>query len=192
MKQSSPKEVSLLLHAWSAGGPAALNRLMPLVQQELWRIAHRYMSRERAHHSLQATALVNKAYIRLLGAGQVDWQDRAHFFAIAANVMRRILVDFARSSGYRKRGSDLKAISFDEALLVSADLDPGLVKLDEALKALAEFDSRKAKGVEQRFYGGLDLDETAEVLKVSRDTVKRDWRLARVWIYCEMLPIMRK
>ena len=186
MTQSSPGEVSLLLRAWRDGDRAALDKLIPLVHQELRRLAHCYMARERDDHTLQTTALVNEAYMRLIGANKVDWHDRAHFFAIAAHLMRRILVDFARSRGCRKRGGDRKAALLDEALLVSPDPDPDLVKLDDALKALAEFDPRKAKVVELRFFGGLDLDETAEVLKVSRDTVKRDWRLARAWMYGEM------
>ena len=175
-----------MLQAWRGGDQEALDKLVPLVHQELHRLAHCYMTRERADHTLQTTALVNEAYLRLVGAKKIDWQDRAHFFAIAANLMRRILVDFARARGYRKRGGDRKEVSLDEALLVSPDVDPDLVKIDDALQALAEFDPRKAKVVELRFFGGLDLDETAEVLKVSRDTVKRDWRLARVWMYSEM------
>jgi RNA polymerase sigma-70 factor, ECF subfamily len=175
-----------LLQAWRGGDQKALDRLMPLVHQELHRLARCYMTRERVDHTLQATALVNEAYIRLIGAKKIDWQDRAHFFAIASNLMRRILVDFARARGYRKRGGDQIEVSLDEALLVSPETDPDLVKVDDALKALAEFDPRKARVVELRFFGGLDLDETAEVLKVSRDTVKRDWRLARVWMYGEM------
>ena len=186
MTRSSPREVSLLLQAWRGGDQEALDRLIPLVHRELHRLAHIFMTRERVDHTLQTTALVNEAYLRLVDANTVDWQGRAHFFAIAANLMRRILVDFARSRGYRKRGGDRKEVSLDEALLVSPDADPDLVKIDDALQALAEFDPRKAKVVELRFFGGLDLDETAEVLKVSRDTVKRDWRLARVWMYSEM------
>jgi RNA polymerase sigma-70 factor, ECF subfamily len=184
--RSSPREVSLLLQAWRGGNQEALDRLIPLVHQELHRLAHIYMTRERVDHTLQTTALVNEAYLRLVDADKVAWQDRAHFFAIAANLMRRILVDFARSRAYRKRGGDRKEVSLEEALLVSPDADPDLVKIDDALKALAAFDPRKAKVVELRFFGGLDLDETAAVLKVSRDTVKRDWRLARVWMYSEM------
>jgi RNA polymerase sigma-70 factor (ECF subfamily) len=184
--RSSPQEVSLLLQAWVGGDQSALDRLIPIVHHELHRLAHCYMARERPGHPLQTTALVNEAYIRLLGANKVAWQDRAHFFAISANLMRRILVDYARSRRYRKRGGDMKAVSLDEALLISPDTDPDLVKLDDALKALEEFDPRKARVVELRFFGGLDLDETAEVLNVSRDTVKRDWRLAKVWMFCEM------
>jgi len=184
--QSLPREVSLLLQAWRGGDQAALDKLIPLVHQELRRLAHYYMTRERVDHTLQTTALVNEAYLRLAGANRIDWKDRAHFFAIAASLMRRILVDFARSRHSRKRIGRRKTVSLDEALLVSPNPDPDLVKLDDALKALAELDGRKARVVELRFFGGLDLDETAEVLKVSRDTVKRDWRLARAWMYGEM------
>jgi RNA polymerase sigma-70 factor (ECF subfamily) len=184
--RSSPREVSLLLRAWRDGDQAALDRLMPLVQGELHRLAHCYMARERPDHTLQTTALVNEAYVRLIGANRIDWRDRAHFFAISSNLMRRILVDCARSRGYQKRGGEMKKVSLDQALFVSPEQHPDLVKLDDALKALAEFDPRQAKIVELRFFGGLDLDETAEVLQVSRDTVKRDWRLAKVWLLCEM------
>jgi len=184
--RSSPRDVSLLLHAWRGGDQAALDQLLPLVHQELHRLAHIYMARERANHTLQTTALINEAYLRLVDADKVDWQDRTHFFAIAAKVMRRILVDFARSRGYQKRAGHRKEVSLDEAMLISPNPDHDLAKLDDALMTLAEFDPRKAKVVELRFFGGLDLDETARVLKVSRDTVKRDWRLARTWIYSEM------
>ena len=180
------RDVTEWLQAWSDGDRSALDKLVPVVHAELHRIAHHYMNLEPKDHVLQTTALVNEAYMRLIGADKVDWHDRAHFYAIAAHLMRRILVDFARSRGCWKRGGDRKGVLLDEALLVSPAADPDLVKLDDALKALAEFDPRKAKVVELRFFGGLDLDETAEVLKVSRDTVKRDWRLARAWMYGEM------
>jgi RNA polymerase sigma factor (TIGR02999 family) len=159
---------------------------MPLVYGELHRLAHRYMVHERAGHTLQTTALVNEAYLRLIDANGVDWQDRTHFFAICANLMRRILVDFARTRGYQKRGGNTRKVSLDESLLVSPEPDVDLVKLDDALKALAGVDPRKAKVVELRFFGGLSEEEAAEVLKVSRDTVKRDWRLAKVWLLEEM------
>jgi len=144
------------------------------------------MTRERAGHTLQTTALVNEAYLRLIDTDQVEWRDRAHFFAISANVMRRILIDFARSCGYQKRGGNVKKVSLDENLLASATPDPDLAKLDDALNELARFDSRKAKVVESKFFGGMGLDEIAEVLKVSRETVKRDWRLAKVWLLREL------
>ncbi len=175
-----------MLQAWRRGDPEALGRIIPLMQRELRLLAHRYMARERAGHTLQTSALVNEAYLRLLDADQVDWKDRAHFLAIAANLMRRILVDHARSRSNRKRGGDRKEASLEVDFLAAPTADPDLVKLDDALTALAAFDGRKARVVELRYFGGLDLDETAEVLKVSRDTVKRDWRLARTWIYCEM------
>ena len=144
------------------------------------------MMRERADHTLQTTALVHEAYVRLTGAAQVDWQDRAHFFAISANVMRRILVDWARSRGFQKRGGEAKRVPLNEAVPVSPDSPIDLVGLNKALEDLEKFDSRKAKVIELRFFGGLTLDETADVLQVSRDTVKRDWKLARNWLLCEM------
>jgi RNA polymerase sigma-70 factor, ECF subfamily len=184
--RSSPQEISLLLQAWRGGDEAALGTLMPLVYGELRRLAHRYMVHERAGHTLQTTALVNEAYLRLIDANRVEWQDRVHFFAISANLMRRILVDFARTRGYQKRGGDMKKVSLDESLFVSPEPDVDLVKLDDALNALAAFDPRKAKVVELRFFGGLSEEEAAKVLRVSRDTVKRDWRLAKVWLLEEL------
>jgi len=175
-----------LLQAWRGGDQTALEKLVPLVYGELHRLAHIYMTRERADHTLQTTALVHEAYVRLTGAAQIDWQDRAHFFAISANVMRRILVDWARSRGYQKRGGEARRLPLNEALLVSPDSPIDLVGLNRALEDLEKFDARKAKVIELRFFGGLNLDETAEVLQVSRDTVKRDWKLARNWLLCEM------
>ncbi len=186
MTRSSPREVSLLLQAWRGGDQGALGKLTPLVYGELHRLAHYYMTRERPDHTLQTTALVHEAFIRLVDASRIDWQDRTHFFAISANLMRRILVDWARSRGYRKRGGRARRVSLDEATLISPAPDTGLVQLNDALEKLEEFDPRKAKVVELRFFGGLNLDETAQVLKVSRDTVKRDWSLAKTWLLCEM------
>jgi len=186
MTTPSTQEISSLLRAWRSGDQSAFEKLVPLVHDELHRLAHLYMTRERAGHTLQTTALVNEAYLRLIDTNQVEWRDRAHFFAISANLMRRILIDFARSCGYQKRGGNVKKVSFDEDLLASPAPDPDLVKLDDALNDLARFDSRKAKVVELKFFGGMDLDETAEVLKVSRETVKRDWRLAKVWLLREL------
>lgn len=186
MTRSSPQEVSLMLRAWRGGEKSALDRLMPLVYGELRRLAHRYMTREKAGHTLQTTALVNEAYLRLVDLTRIEWQDRSHFFAISASLMRRILVDFARSRGYQKRGGDLDKISLDESLLVSPEPGAELIRIDDALSALAEFDSRKARVVEMRFFGGMTEQETAEVLHVSRETVKRDWRLARNWLLCEL------
>jgi RNA polymerase sigma factor (TIGR02999 family) len=145
------------------------------------------MARERAgHNTLQTTALVNEAYLRLIDAGQVRWQDRAHFFAIAAKLMRRILVDFARTRGYQKRGGNVYKVTLDEALVVSPEPDEGLVRLDDALNALAEFDTRKARVVELRYFGGLSVEETAEVLKVAPITVMRDWNMAKLWLLKEL------
>lgn len=175
----SPTE---LLLAWGRGEAHAFDRLVPLVHDELRRLAKRYMARERPDHTLQATALVNEAYMRLIDLNQIRWQDRAHFFAMAARVMRRILVDFARARRQEKRGGGAARVSLDEALLVSRDAGRDLVDLDEALTALATVHSRKAEVVELRFFGGLSLEETAEALHVSIDTVKRDWRFAKLWL----------
>ncbi len=186
MEQSSSREVSALLRAWRGGDKAAMDRLVPLVYGELRRLAHRYMARERAGHSLQTTALINEAYIRLVDLSRIEWRDRVHFFAIAARFMRRILVNRARSRAYLKRGGDAEKVSLDEALLVTSEPSVDIAKLDDAVNALADFDPRKAKAVELRFFGGLTEDETAEVLEVSRETVKRDWRVAKMWLLCEM------
>jgi RNA polymerase sigma-70 factor (ECF subfamily) len=186
MAASTSHAVTELLLAWSQGEQAALEKLAPLVYAELRRIAHRYMNRERRGHTLQTTELVNEAYLRLIDASQVRWQDRAHFFAISAQLMRRILVDFARSRGYIKRGGGAHRATFDEALLVSPAPGPDLVALDDALKALAVKDARKCRVVELRFFGGLSVEETAEVLKVSPETVHRDWRLAKAWLARQM------
>lgn len=186
MTASSSRAVTELLLAWNQGEQAALERLVPLVYAELRRIAHRYMNRERRGHTLQTTELVNEAYLRLIDANQVRWQDRAHFFAISAQLMRRILVDFARSRRYLKRGGGAHRATFDEALFVSPAPGPDLVALDDALGALAVKDARKCRVVELRFFGGLSVEETAEVLKVSPDTVHRDWRLAKAWLARQM------
>ena len=186
MERPSPPEVSGLLQAWRGGDKVALDRLVPLVYGELQRLAHRYMIREKAGHSLQTTALINEAYIRLVDLSRIEWRDRAHFFAIAARFMRRILVDRARSRAYLKRGGRAKMVSLDEALVVQPVSSPDLVKLDDALNALGELDPRKAKVVELRFFGGLSEQETAEVLGISRKTVERDWRMAKLWLVSEM------
>jgi RNA polymerase sigma factor (TIGR02999 family) len=175
-----------LLLAWSRGDPAALDRLVPLVYEELRRLARRHLRRERVGHTLQATALVNEAYLRLIEVKQVRWQNRAHFLAMASRMMRRILVDSARGRRYQKRGGGAERVSLDEALLVSNEPTRDLVALDDALNALAVFDVRKSQVVEMRFFGGLSVDETAEVLGVSPDTVMRDWRLAKVWLLREL------
>ncbi len=186
MRRSPPQELSVLLQAWSCGDESALSKLMPIVYDELHRLAHRYMVRERVGHTLQTTALVNEAYLRLMDADNVQWHDRMHFFAISAKLMRRILVDFARSRDYQKRGGEVLKVTLDEALVISSQPDQDLVRLDEALTSLAEFDSRKAKVVELQFFGGLSVEETADVLKVSPITVMRDWNMAKLWLLKEM------
>ena len=175
-----------LLLAWGQGDAAALERLVPLVEQELHRIARRCMAGERAGHSLQATALVNEAYLRLIDAQHVNWQDRAHFLAMSARLMRRILVDWARSKHYQKRGGGALKVTFTDALAVSDEPGHDLVALDDALQALAKFDERKSRVIELRFFGGLSVEETATVLSVSADTVMRDWKLAKAWLLREL------
>lgn len=178
--------VTDFLVAWGQGDTAALDHLVPLVHGELRRLARREMRRERAGHTLQTTALVNEAYLRLVDLTRVRWQDRSHFFAMSARLMRRILVDHARARESRKRGGGARRISFDEALVVSEERGADLVALDDALQALAAFDERKSRVVELRFFGGLSVDETAEALHVSPETVMRDWRLAKVWLLREL------
>ena len=177
-----------LLLAWRQGDDEALERLIPTVESELRRLARRYLARERPGHTLQATALVNEAYLRLVDVRRVDWQNRAHFLAMAARVMRRILVDAARAKGYQKRGGKAVRVTFDEGLPVAAPEEHDIVAIHEALEALARVDARKSRVVELRFFGGLSIEETASVLNVSSDTVKRDWRLARAWLLREMTP----
>ena len=178
--------VTALLIDWGRGNEAALARLIPLVHGELHEIARRHMGHERAGHSLQATALVNEAYLRLIDASDVDWHDRAHFLAIAARIMRRILVDHARARRSQKRGGDAARITFDEALVVTSEPGEDFVALDDAMEALAKFDERKCRVIELRFFGGLTVEETASVLKVSADTVVRDWRMAKSWLRHEI------
>ena len=181
------EEVTQLLLAWRQGEPLALEELIPVVHKELRRLAHRYMSGEREGHTLQTTALVNEAYLRLVDSSQVQWQNRAHFFAMAAQLMRRVLVDFARTRNYQKRGGEVLRVEFDEAWMGSIGKGSDLVvALDDALGALAKFDLRKSQVVEMRFFGGLSATETAEVLKVSEDTVLRDWKLAKTWLLREL------
>jgi RNA polymerase sigma-70 factor, ECF subfamily len=182
----STHEVTQLLRAWSRGDQDALDKLTPLVYDELRRTAHRYMAGERADHTLQTTALVNEVYLRLVDIRVISWQDRAHFFAVAARLMRRVLIDFARSRGSVKRGGASPRVTFDEELVVSRQPRSDLVALDAALSALKTVDERKSQVVELRFFGGLNIEETAEVLKVSPETVKRDWRLAKVWLLREV------
>src|SRR5262245_8431926 len=186
----SAGEVTQLLMAWSQGDRTALDRLIPVVHQELRRLAKRHVAREwwRGYPSLtlQTTALVNEAYLRLIETRNVRWQNRAHFFAIASRLMRRILVDYARRRSFVKRGGEAQQVSLEEARALGAERAPDLVELDEALRALSEVDERKSRVVELRFFGGLSVEETAEVLKVSRDTVLRDWRLAKSWLLREL------
>jgi RNA polymerase sigma-70 factor (ECF subfamily) len=182
----STQQVTKLLQAWGQGQDAALDELLPLVHRELRRLARRYMFGERPGHTLQTTALVNEAYLRLVNSRRVNWQNRAHFFAISAQLMRRILVDFARSRRYQKRGGGAQKVTLDEGLIMPPQRGRDLVALDSALDALAATDARKARVVELRFFGGLDVKETAAVLKVSPDTVLRDWRLAKAWLGREM------
>jgi len=179
-------DVSTLLRAWSDGDQSALERLTPIVFDELHRLARRYMRRERPGHSLQTTALVNEAYMRLVDYERMQWQNRAHFFAVSAQLMRRILVDYARRHNL-KRGGGLPHISLEEAAgVIGNDEETDLVALDDALNDLARIDPRKVQVVEMRFFGGLSVEETAEVLKLSTVTVKRDWRTARTWLYREL------
>ncbi len=182
----STQEVTEMLVAWSNGDESALEKLIPLVHDELHRLAHRYMNREGPDHMLQTTALVNEAYLRLVDSSHVRWQNRAHFFAVSAQLMRRILVDFARSRNYLKRGGNAVRVSLDKVLAISPEQDPDVVALDKALTALTAIDERKGRVIELRFFGGLNIEETAEVLKVSPDTVMRDWRLAKVWLLREL------
>jgi RNA polymerase sigma factor (TIGR02999 family) len=181
----SPGSVTRLLQSWRAGDEAALAALTPLVHRELQRIARHCMRRQRAHHSLEATALVHEAYLRLINTQQVNWQNRAHFLAIAARVMRRILVDFARARRAQKRGGDSLRLSLHDEL-VTSDKSQDLVALDDALQALAAVHERKSRVVELRFFGGLSVEETAAVLDISPQTVMRDWKLARAWLRREL------
>jgi RNA polymerase sigma factor (TIGR02999 family) len=181
----APAQVTDLLVAWSEVDKQAYDRLVPLVYDELHRLAHRYMSGERAGHTLQTTALVDEAYLRLVNQ-KVRWQNRSHFFGIAAEVMRRILVDYARQGRYAKRGGGAQKVELDEAMLMARERSSELIALDDALKRLAEFDERKSRVVELRFFGGLTVDETAKVLGVSPNTVDRDWSTARAWLYKEV------
>ena len=180
------QEITQLLLAWNQGDEQALNRLMPLVHGELHRLAHRYMAGERPGHPLQTTALVHEAYLRLIDSSRVRWQNRAHFFAVSAQLMRRILVDVARARAQLKRGGDATQVSLDEAMEVPREPGADLIALDDALTTLAAFDERKSKVVELRFFGGMSVEETAEVLGVSPMTVMRDWGLAKVWLLREL------
>jgi RNA polymerase sigma factor (TIGR02999 family) len=181
-----PASPTALLLAWNRGDRGARDALVPLVYDELRRLAAHYMKGERAGHTLQVTALVNEAYLRLIEVERVQWQDRAHFFAMAARLMRRILVDAARAKGHLKRGGGALKLPLDEALVVAERPREDLAALDDALATLESIDSRKSQVVEMRFFGGLTIDETAEALQVSRDTVKRDWTFAKLWLLREL------
>ena len=182
----STHEVTRLLLAWKSGDGAALDRLMPLVYDELHRLARRYMAAEQTRHPLQTTALVHEVYLRLVDADTIDWQNRAHFYAICARLMRRILIDFARSRNYQKRGPGFAHIQLEEAATVSAAVGSELLAVDEALKQLSRIDSRKSEVVEMRFFGGLNVEEIATALRVSPETVMRDWKLAKAWLLREL------
>ena len=186
MAASPSPDITQLLRAWADGDPQALERLTPLVYDELHRAAKRHMARERDGHTLQTTALINEVYLRLVDLNDISWQNRAHFFAMCARLMRRILTDFARSRSYLKRGGDARRVTLDEALMVSADPPLDLLALETALSKLGEVDSRKSSVVEMRFFGGLSVKETAAVLNISTDTVTRDWNLAKAWLMREM------
>jgi len=187
MASESSPEITRLLRAWGNGDAGALDKLTPVVYNELHRMARRYMHKEREGHTLQTTALVNEAYVRLVDVAGVRWQDRAHFFAISAQMMRRILVDAARARGSAKRGGPSPRVTFDEGVMaISTDRDGEVLALNEALESLSQFDARKGRVVELRFFGGLSVDETAEVLKISPQSVMRDWKLAKAWLEREI------
>ena len=183
---STRQEVTQLLGDWSGGDERALEKLIPLVQPELHRLAHYYMSRERAGHTLQTTALLNEAYLQLTDKTQPQWQNRTHFMAVAAQLMRRIMVDHARARHALKRGAGAIRVTLDEAALVTEERAEELLALDEALEKLAEFDRRRCEIVEMRYFGGLTVEEIAEVLKVHPNTVMRDWKAAKAWLYAEL------
>lgn len=187
MKETRPPEqdVSTLLRAWSEGDQAALEHLTPIVYEELRRLARYYMGRERSGHSLQATALVNEAYLKLVDYKRMRWENRAHFFAVSAQLMRRILVDHARRHNL-KRGAGIQRVELEDSAVIGATRDEDFVALDDAMNALAQIDSRKAQVVELRFFGGLSVEESAEVLKISPVTVMRDWSTARAWLHREI------
>jgi RNA polymerase sigma-70 factor (ECF subfamily) len=179
---SRPAGVTELLRAWTEGDPTALDALIPLIEAELHRLARSYMARERRDHTLQATALVNEAFLRLTGAEHVQWKDRAHFLGIAARLMRRILIDHARQYAFKKRGGGMRAVAIEDVRLAVPAADVDLLALDRALESLSIVDERKARIVELRYFGGMTIQETADALNVSVDTVKRDWQVAKLWL----------
>ena len=182
----SPHEITQLLAEWSNGNQTALDKLYPLVYDELHKMANRYMKRERKDHTLQTTALINEAYVRMVDQKNVHWENRAHFFAISAQIMRRILIDHARRHHYAKRGGGALKVSLDETAIVAGDPASDMLLLDEALNRLAEMDPRRGQVVELRYFGGLNNEEIAGVLKISENTVTRDWNMARAWLYQEL------
>lgn len=185
MPASNTQEITDLLQKWSGGDREALEKLTPVIYAELYRIAKRYMNRERGNHTLQTTALVNEAYLRLIDWENAKWENRAHFFGVSAQLMRRILVDFARKRP-KVEGAVVNQVSLEEAFIVSTEKDADLVLLDEALNELTQFDERKAKIVELKFFGGLSVEEIAEVIKVAPITVMREWQKAKAWLYLEL------
>jgi len=186
-KNSTPQhEITQLLDAWSSGNQSALDQLYPLVYDELHRLARRYMSREKKDHTLQTTALINEAYVRLVDQRNVHWANRSHFFAISAQIMRRILIDHARSQAYAKRGGGQQQVSLDETATLQVTRADDLLKLDDALNSLAEIDQRRSRVVELRYFGGLSNQEIAQALGISPNTVTRDWNMARAWLYQQL------
>jgi RNA polymerase sigma factor (TIGR02999 family) len=186
MTVPSSQEVTLMLQAWGEGDQSALEKLTPLVEAELRRLAHHYLARERPGHTLQTTALINEAWLRLIDWKRVSWQNRAHFFGVSARLMRYILVGFARARKQQKRGGGAQQVSLEEAAAVSDERSDDLVALDDALQALAKYDPRKCQIVELRFFGGMSVEEAAEVMKVSPITIIREWNKARAWLYQEL------
>jgi RNA polymerase sigma factor (TIGR02999 family) len=186
VSSSSARDVTQLLVAWSEGDQGALEHLVPLVESELRRLARHYMRGERPDHPLQTTALINEAYLRLIDTSRIRWQNRAHFFGVSAQLMRRVLVDFARARDSQKRGGAVSHVALDEEVAGVVERGADLVALDDALNALAGIDARKARVVELRYFGGLSVEETAEVLGVSTDTVTRDWKMAKAWLHREL------
>jgi RNA polymerase sigma-70 factor, ECF subfamily len=186
MNAESPNEITLLLHAWGQGDELALEQLMPLVYEELRKMAKQYMQSQRSDHTLQPTALIHEVYVKLAGQQEQNWKNRAHFFGVAAQAMRHILVDYVRHRSYQKRGGQTYRVELDESVIVSNERAAGLVELDEALTRLAEFDERKSRVVELKYFGGLSNEEIAEVLNVTTKTIIRDWQFARSWLLREL------
>ena len=186
MNIESPNEITQLLNNWSNGDELALEQLMPLVYEELRKMAKQYMQSQRIGHTLQATALIHEDYVKLAGQDEQSWKNRAHFFGVAAQAMRHILVDYVRHRGYQKRGGNAQRVELDEAMIVSSERAAGLVELDEALTKLAKLDERKSRVVELKYFGGLSNEEMAEVLNVTTKTIIRDWQFARTWLLREL------